>query len=30
MTISGRSHGSTKMELKHAIRSFYDVQLFKN
>ena len=23
MTISGRSHGSTKMELKHAIRSFF-------
>ena len=23
MTISGRSHGSTKMEFKHAVRSFF-------
>ena len=23
MTISGRSHGSTKMEIKHAVRSFF-------
>ena len=23
MTISGRSYGSTKMELKHAVRSFF-------